>query len=154
FAAHPEILAAWYRLLGVAGYGPIRDSDVMLLHHELHELMLVDAGEPHDKAHEAAHKKYPWADMVGLSTRRHGSLETSVWFYGAATVSATPVRPIRKRRRTEPDAEQTAVRKSRRLQGSPPVDWTLVDTGLGGLSPRERAALFAQAGGIARDAGL
>src|SRR5262249_29830861 len=80
FAAHPEILAGVYRMFGVTGYGPIRDTDVMLLRHELYEMkMKLVPGTTHDTAHDAAHQAFPWADMVQdmvqQSTRRHGSSE-------------------------------------------------------------------------------
>src|SRR5262249_22235653 len=86
-------------LRGVTGYGPIRDSDVMLLRHELHEMKLkLLPGMTHDKAHEAAHRKYPWADMVKQSTRGHGSSqETPASKTSPGAVGA--VKSTRKRRR-------------------------------------------------------
>src|SRR5262249_54863574 len=90
FAAHPEILAGVYRMFGVTGYGKIRDSDVMLLRHELYEMKLkLVPGTTHDKAHAAAHKKYPWAEMVGLNGS-DGQGHDKSKYYGAFHDSGTP----------------------------------------------------------------
>lgn len=61
FAPDFEISQAWQRMEA----GKAADSDLVLLRHELKELTLMrENGYTYEKAHEIAHKDFPWAELI------------------------------------------------------------------------------------------
>ena len=89
FHAHPEVLAAWDRLRS-KDYRQIKDSDVQLLKHELVELRLMAKGKSFTEAHAEAHRRFPWADTVGL---RDPEGDDELRYYGAGSSTLRVRRP-------------------------------------------------------------
>ena len=88
FDPHPEILAAWYRLRGQDGHGPIRDPDVVLLRHELMESQLMAAGKSFTEAHRQANESHNWQRTAGLDEQVAAGQPAR--FYGAGGPSGGP----------------------------------------------------------------